>query len=160
MLVAITGTPGTGKSTIAKELKKFVEIRKRYEIIELSDFAKKHKCFYGYDKSRNAKIFNLKKIENLLPKNKSLILVSHISHLLEPEIAIVLRTKHKVLKKRLSKRFYTKKTNENVDAEFLNVIGLEARELCKTVYEIDTTKNSKQKTAKIIKSILVHEIVC
>ena len=45
-MIALTGTPGTGKSSIAKKLAK----KLGYELIDLNDVIKKKKLYEKYDK--------------------------------------------------------------------------------------------------------------
>ena len=56
-LLAITGTPGTGKTTIAKLLHKKI---KNSRIISIKSLAKKCSC--GYDKKRGCWIVDEKKL--------------------------------------------------------------------------------------------------
>jgi len=73
-------------------------------------------------------------------------------------VAIVLRTSPKVLKDRLAKRGYSeKKIRENLEAETLDVILVEAVEWCDQVHEIDTTQRSAEETADLVTKIIRGE---
>lgn len=152
MIVALTGTPGTGKSSVSSVLRK-----KGYSVVDLNRIIKQHNFTLGYDKERRCRVVDIKKLDNYIQKqNKNLIIVEgHIAHLLSVDTVIVLRCSPKTLKERLEKRKYSKKkVMENVEAEILDVITVESLERCKNVYEIDTTKLCKEKIAEEIKGIL------
>jgi adenylate kinase len=133
--VALTGTPGTGKSSVAGEL-----VRRGYNVIDLNSFAQEHGLFQGYDEQRQCRIYDLGAISERIERLRAqdLIIEGLISHLLPVDISIVLRCRPSVLEKRLRIRDYPiEKVRENMEAEALNVIACESRDLLKT-YEIDT----------------------
>lgn len=151
MLIALTGTPGTGKTSVAKLLKNF-------NIIELNKLAKEKNFIIGKDKKRKCQIVHLKKLDNYIKKNyknKNVFLVGHYSHLLSSDLIIVLRCHPKILEKRLKKKKYSKKKiKENLLAEILDLITIEALEKSKNIYEIDTTKKTINEVKKHIINIL------
>jgi adenylate kinase len=111
MLVALTGTPGTGKTAVAKVLEG------DFEIIYLKDL----KEFYReYDEERDSFVVDVdamrEKFEKFEP-SEMVILEGHLSHYMPVNIAIVLRCHPDELKKRLEKRGYREeKIRENLDA--------------------------------------------
>ncbi|MAF99283.1 MAG: kinase [Nanoarchaeota archaeon] len=133
-VIVITGTPGTGKSTLAKKLAKEtrltrLDISQYYKDISIS-FSKEKKCY----------TVDVKKLEKLvkekLKESEGLIIDSHIAHLLKKvDLSIVLTCKNlKMLEKRLQKRGYSKKKiRENLDAEIFQVCLLESKEKHKTI---------------------------
>ncbi len=158
MLIALTGTPGTGKSTVARLLRK-----KGYKVISLNRIIVRKKMVKGYDEKRKSWIVDMKKLEKyveILKKKypeKTIILDSHISHLLPVDFAIVLRCSPDELEKRLKKRHWRKeKIRENVEAEMVEVIAVEAEEMLgkERAVEIDTTSKTPEEVCKEIIEVL------
>jgi adenylate kinase len=56
MIIAITGTPGTGKTTVASILKK-----KGFIVVDLKQVAFDNDFIIGIDKERNSSIVDVKK---------------------------------------------------------------------------------------------------
>jgi len=155
MKIAITGTPGIGKSTLAKRLAKSLN----YDLIDLNEIVKKQKLYTKYDRSLKTyviEISDFKKYMNKYLKNKkNVILDSHLSHFIKVSMVIVLRCEPSELKKRLrKKRWSTKKVQTNVEAELMNIIANEAYSYNKKVFEIDTTGLNEEKTEKNILKII------
>lgn len=153
MLIAITGTPGTGKTAAAEILSE------KYDVVDLNAVIKERGFHLGRDRKRNTLVADLKKlqryVENVSTCKKTLIAVGHLSHLLHPDIAIVLRTDPRVLRRRLKKRkFSREKIEENVEAETIDVVLIEAVQKCKKVYEIDTTNKTPPQVAACIDEII------
>ncbi len=160
MYVALTGTPGTGKSSVSACL-----IKKKIPVIDLYKLACEHDFFQGMDEQRNSKILDMQKIHSFLQKQispqKTTLIEGHASHLL-PLInkCIILRCHPQVLKNRLQKKQWpTKKINENLEAETLDVILCEAAERFneKDLFEIDTTMKTIDEIASSIANLYVHE---
>ena len=156
MIIALTGTPGTGKSTVAKLLRK-----KGYKVISLNRVIVSRKLVTGFDEKRKSWIADFEKIEKYLDrmrkKHTLLILDSHISHLLNVDFAIVLRCSPEELEKRLKKKRWSKeKIRENIEAEMIDLIAVEAEEKLgkERVYEIDTTKKSPEEAVKKMEKVL------
>ena len=147
MRICISGTPGTGKSVVAKMISE--------NYIELNIFSKINGFIKGIDKKRNVGIVDIDCLKSKLKDIDDAILVGHYSHLLSCDIVIVLRTNPQVLEKRLRERNYSQeKLRENLEAEALGIITEEALSVCKNVYEIDTSDITIEETAKIINKII------
>ncbi|MDI9610621.1 MAG: adenylate kinase family protein [Archaeoglobales archaeon] len=143
-MIALTGTPGCGKSSVAEELKK-----RGYNVISVKEFAEMHSCASVDGKEVVVDIEKLSKFKF------DGIIEGHLSHLLKPEIAIVLRCNPILIKKRLMERGWNyNKVMENVEAELIDVILVEALQNCERVYEIDTTELSVEEVANIVEEIL------
>jgi len=85
------------------------------------------------------------------------ILEGHFSHLIAGR-AVVLRLHPRELRQRLEARGYSeKKVRENVEAEVLDVILVEAVERCGSVSEIDTTSKSPEEVALLIVRAIEEE---
>lgn len=152
MILSISGTPGTGKTKVARILAKQMDAN----LIAL----KALKVPYEYDRKRRTKIVDVKALQEAvnrnIDKNRINIIEGHLSHMLKSDAVIVLRTNPITLEKRLKKRKWrASKIKENVMAEFLDEITIEAfgKHKNKNVFEIDTSKISEDKTADIISEI-------
>jgi len=149
-VVAITGTPGVGKSTVAEELK-----RRGYTVLSVNKLAEDFNCILGEE--NGCKVVDINKLTIELKKYlKGLVfLEGHLSHLLDPDLIIVLRCNPIELKRRLERKGWDKgKIAENVEAEIIDVILVEALDSKKEVYEIDTTELSPKEVADIIIEIV------
>ena len=166
MIVAITGTPGVGKTSVCSHLRELgfqvIDINKLVSERFHKGFDNKRKCFVADLRKLRR---HVKRIHKSAAKEKQdnrrkhiLLLDSHISHLLHPDVAIVLRANPLVLAERLRRKgFEERKIKENVQAETLDVILVEAVERCKFVYEIDTTGKSVEAVAECVREILSAE---
>ncbi|MBI4019745.1 MAG: adenylate kinase family protein [Candidatus Aenigmarchaeota archaeon] len=153
MIIAVTGTPGKGKTTIGRLLARELE----YGFISLNDLARKKGFYCGYDRKRRAKIVDIgllgKEIGQMAGKNA--VIESHYAHEMPCDIIIVLRAKPKELIKRGKKKGWWKgKIAENVQAEIMEVCKSEALERGKPVMEFDTTGRSPGNVVReIIRSL-------
>lgn len=153
-LIVITGTPGTGKTTLAKYLEKQLGFFR----LDLHDYY--NEISASYNKKKKCYDVNLKKLEklilNLMKKHQKIIFDSHIAHLLPKklvDLCVVLTCSNlKLLEKRLQKCGYSrKKIRENLDAEIFQVCLTEAQEKGHKVVTFDTSKMLKMK--KILEKV-------
>lgn len=160
MRVAITGTPGTGKTSVATALKK-----QGYTIVRLHTLARKNNCIVGFDKKRNSQLIDIDKVNSIVTKNfrtdALVFFEGHIAHLLiSMEKVIILRCHPKELKKRLMrKRWSQKKVLENVQAEIIDVILCESAKQhpFENIFEFDTTKKSVEEVTAAINEIVKND---
>ena len=155
MLIALSGTPGTGKTAVAKVLAK----KLTWRLIELNKLAEKNSFFCGYDKERKTKIADVgkikKRVTEIAKKEKNLIIESHYAHEIPSDVTIILRCDMSELKKRMEKKGWRKeKIKENLQAEIFQVCGEEARQLKRKVVEVDTTGKSPTQVAEEIVQLL------
>jgi adenylate kinase len=154
MWVALTGTPGTGKTTVATLLRK-----KGYTIVDINKLAIKEDFVVGTDKKRHCKLIDVNNINKYIQKNfkrKDLVFFEgHVAHLLKAmDKIIILRCHPKELYTHLLKKKWShKKIQENIEAEILDIILCEAVEqhLKKNIFEIDTTRKTPK---NVVSSIL------
>lgn len=140
--VIITGTPGTGKSTLATALAQ----KLGYERLNLHHYYRQIST--GYNTKKQVYDINKKEFIALVKKKLSrtktgLMVDSHISHLLPKELVdwcIVLTCSNlKILQKRLHQRkYFAQKIRENLDAEIFQVCLAEAREQGHRILVFDT----------------------
>ncbi len=152
-MIALTGTPGTGKSSIAKVLKEKYGL-KIYDVDKIG----REEYSLEYDPERECWIVNVERLREYVAslEGEEVVLVGLLSHLLDPEIVIVLRTHPRELEFRLRKKGWNlRKIRENLEAEALGVITAEAMEKCKEVYEVDTTGKSPEESAKEVYQIIL-----
>lgn len=153
MLVAITGTPGVGKSTVSKLL------ARKYRVINLHSYAEQHGLFDGYDEEAGSYNVDVDKLNDAItyePTEDYVFLDGHLSHFVDCNVIIVLRCKPKILSERLRKRGYNeKKILENVQAEVLDIILQESIDSNSTVYELDCTEKDPWMIMNIIERVVI-----
>jgi adenylate kinase len=153
MKLCITGTPGTGKTEISKELSK----KLGWKLISINNLAEELNAYLGQDKERKAKILDMEKINDYLEEvEDDVIIEGHTTHEVPCDIVVVLRCNPDVLEKRLKERYSDnpEKTRENLDAEILSVITSDAIENNEVVYEIVTSEKSVDENVQEIVGIL------
>ena len=127
MIISITGTPRTGKTSVAKALAR----RLGWRLVGLNQLAQEKKLYLGYDKARKSRIVDLRKLRaevtRLSKKHKNLILESHYSHDMPCDIVVILRANPGELRKRMRRAGWPKrKIEENIEAEIMEVVKGEA----------------------------------
>jgi adenylate kinase len=150
MILILTGTPGTGKTTIAKILCKKLGLK----YVDGKKVIEKKSLREGYDKELEAIIVDEKKLSEEFEKEKNAVIDSHLAYFMKPkkvDLCVVLRCDAKELIRRLKKRKYNEeKIKENVQAEIMNVCGNDAFERGHTVLEINTTRRNANNIVKLI----------
>ena len=160
MIIALTGTPGTGKTSVAKLL-----LKEGFSIVDLNKIITDNGFYLSKDKKRNSLIIDKNKINNWIKKTiideKLVFIDSHLSHLLKNiDKVIILRCHPNKLKKNLvKKKWKTEKIKENIQAEILDIILCESIQCFSEtdIYEIDTTKKSINDVYLSIKEIIESE---
>ncbi|KAF6028039.1 AK6 [Bugula neritina] len=129
--ILITGTPGTGKSTLGKELAE----RASLNYINVGELAQLNNYFDGYDEERQCPILNddqvVDEMEDTMQQGGNV--VDYHGSDLFPErwfdLVIVLRCDNKNLYDRLENRGYSgKKLSDNIECEIMQTLLEEARE--------------------------------
>jgi adenylate kinase len=163
----ITGTPGTGKTTISRILA--TELRACY--VEPKILLRSKGIDYVYDEKRKTRIVSLKTLRNALCERAAradhgLVIDSHI--VLEagplPTLVrvIVLRCDPIVLERRLERKRWSKpKIGENLQAEILDICLWDAVKNYgwDKILEIDTTEKApRQAVQSIMKNLCKKRI--
>lgn len=149
-IIAISGTPGTGKTTLSKKLAR----RLNYKYIDVNKVIKKYAISEKYDKKRKCNVVDIKKLNTFLIKEinqykktkgiNGMIIDSHLSHYLPKkhiDLCIITKCNLAILKNRLKKKGYDKeKIRENLDCEIFDICLNEAKENNHKILIMDTTK--------------------
>jgi adenylate kinase len=84
------------------------------------------------------------------------IIVGHLAHELDVDVAIVLRARPEIIEQRLRARGYSEgKAVENAEAEAIDVITIESVDSVSRVYEIDASELSVSEAADLVEEIIV-----
>lgn len=164
MIICITGTPGTGKTELAKILKE----KLNYPVLDVKKFIRDKKLSEGYDKDKKCEIVDVKKLSKEILKEikkvkekykpEGIIVESHLSHYLAKryvDLCVITKCDLKELKKRLEKRGYSKeKVRGNLDSEIFDICLNEAKEKGHHTFVTDTTKGIKKETISQLKGEL------
>jgi len=142
--IIVTGSPGTGKTTIAKALAK----KLKFKYLDVNKLIKEKKLKEKYIKKFDSYEIDIKKLNKelikIIKKSDKIVIDSHLSHYLSKKyvnLCIVCKCNLKDLKKRLEKRKYSKiKIRENLDSEIFDVCLFEALDNKHNVITLDTTK--------------------
>ncbi len=142
MRIAVTGTPGVGKTTVARRLAD----RRGVEYVDVTQEVREG-ASAGHDADRNVPVADIDALEDSLPDDG--VLDGHIAHRLDADYAVVLRCKPSALRKRLEERGWERdKVRENVEAEALDVVLAEALAEEIPVFEWDTTDATPDETVE------------
>lgn len=153
-VIALTGTPGCGKTTVSGELR-----NRGYVVVDINEHLRKHDLLGEKDEARNTfnvdmELFN-ESLQEYRDMPGTVILDSHLSHETDCSRIIVLRCKPSVLAERLRARGYSEeKVRENVQAEILDVILCESLDTDIPVNEIDCSSCTPSDAVGFIERIL------
>ena len=141
--IALTGSPGTGKTTLALEMQSL-----GLEVDSVKSLAEEHGFIGDLDPSDGARPIDIEKLSSVLEDKWSsgdsseYFIEGHLSHSLPVDAIIILRCAPIVLEKRLAARGYSaEKIASNVDWE---IIGGPWNEIDESVpcLEIDSSTDS------------------
>ena len=156
MKIAITGTPGVGKSTVAKLLVSALPL----PLFDISRLVKERELYTGLDKRRNTYIVDEEKLLDFLKNKENFIAEGLAAYIIPSDYLVILRLNPDEVAKRLIKRNYTsEKVNENVEAERLGIIATDAMNLgrYKHIIHMDTTGKKPEEIAKEILKLIENK---
>ncbi|SDF75589.1 adenylate kinase [Halorubrum xinjiangense] len=152
--VAVTGTPGTGKSTATALLEG------EYDVIHLNDRIKSDDDLWTErDADRDTLVADLDAVRDDLG-DWSGVLDSHLAHRFDVDRVVVLRCHPETIESRLEARGESPETAaENAESEALDVILSEAVDGhgVENVYEIDATDRDPEAVADAIRAAIAGE---
>jgi len=151
--VAISGTPGTGKTEVARVLRD-----RGHKVKELGALCADRGLLRDIDEERGSYEVDIEELDEAVRELENhIILVGHLSHLLTVDMVILMRCSPSVLRERLVRRGWSEaKVRENLEAEACDVILFEAIGHPR-VFEIDTTRLCPEEAADAVEAILRGE---
>lgn len=154
MRVAVTGTPGTGKTTAVEHLETDLEV------IHLNDVIVDEDLTTGHDETRESAIADIEAVAAWLEGRDDILFESHLAHHFDADRVVVLRCHPEELSARLAERDESPDSiEENAESEALDVILTEAVEThgIDSVYEFETTDASPAAVASTISGVIAGE---
>ena len=110
-VIAVTGVPGTGKTTIAKKLAK----RLKYHYLDVNKLVSEHKLSEGYDRERTTKIVDIKKLNRFLIREIGFFKKINVNNIngsaLLSRQTVIKQLKNKTLNKNIP---FKNKLNKNI----------------------------------------------
>lgn len=151
MRVAVTGTPGTGKTTATEHLETDLDV------VHLNESIRSEDLTTGHDEQRDSAIADLDAVESWLDGRDGVVFESHLAHEFPADRVVVLRCHPETIERRLRDRGESDASAaENAESEALDVILSEAvdRHGEDGVYEIDATDRSPDEVAEEIEAVV------
>jgi adenylate kinase len=152
--VALTGTPGTGKTTIAERLKD------RWPAVEVADLAVRTKT--GRRLRDGDVEVDMERLSDWIKRESArdgpTVVVGHLAHLLPVRDAILLRCHPIELERRLARarRGDADERRQNAAAEATDLILREAVDLRRRIWEVDTTGRTVADVAREVEGRIRH----
>lgn len=143
--VALTGTPGTGKTTVARM------ISEERSVVEVGELARQFGAALG---GPEAVVVDLERLADSFRHHptrvSAQVVVGHLAHLLPIRDVVVLRCHPVELGRRLvsSHRGNLRSRRENMLAEAVSVVTAEAAARRRNIFEVDTTRIPPSRVAQ------------
>ncbi|TSD13301.1 adenylate kinase [Haloglomus irregulare] len=179
MRVAVTGTPGTGKTTATALLAEREGFD--HQVVHLNDLVREYDLVESTDAERDSLVVDLDAVRAHLATayddDADLLVESHLAHLLPTDRVVVLRAHPVTVRERLVDRgeseasatenaasaepppALARKARENAESEALDVILSAAvdRHGADAVHEVDTTDRDPTAVADAIAAVVAGE---
>lgn len=153
MLIAITGTPGVGKTTTAKLLAE----KLGYEYVSVKELALEWRVGEKTGEEVEIDVDALARRFGREFRGRNAVVDGHLSHFLPVDIVVVLRLHPLEVARRLRERGYAvKKLAENVEAELVDVCLVEALGEHENVLEVDTTGKDPGEVLEEVLGLIKH----
>ena len=165
-VVALTGTPGVGKTTVSALLSGSPPLSP-FRTVEVQDLPRpaQGRRSRGRRTPTTPVTVDLpalsREVDRLRRDGRpgTLVLVGHLSHLLPVQEVFLLRASPAAIQRRLAGRGGTERSRrENVEAERIDLILQEAVDLGRTIYELDTTGRPPRTVANWLMRALTGEV--
>lgn len=151
MRIVITGSPGTGKSEVARKL----AMRLGLEVVDIKKIVRNKKLLA---KNHEVDIKRLARALAFLKNKRDYVVEGHLACevKLPADFVFVLRTHPRVLRQRLAKRRYSKKKlEENLMAEMLDYCTQRVEQAYqKKPLELDTSQRSASESVRAIQKAI------
>ncbi|WP_135828356.1 adenylate kinase family protein [Halorussus halobius] len=161
MRVAVTGTPGTGKTTAVEALEADPAFADRdLDVVHLNDLIRDEELWTDRDAERDSLVADLDAVGERLAGRDDLLVESHLAHHLDVDRVVVLRCHPEELERRLRDRGESEaKATENAESEALDVVlsAAVSEHGIENVYEIDATECDPEAVAAEILAVLAGE---
>ncbi|WP_225334291.1 adenylate kinase family protein [Halomicrobium urmianum] len=154
MRVAVTGTPGTGKTTATERLETDLDV------IHLNDVIREEGLSEGVDEERDSLVADMEAVAEWLDGRDDAVVDSHLAHNFDADRVVVLRAHPDAVVDRITDRGEPEeKALENAESEALDVILSAAveRHGRDAVYEVDTTDRDPDAVAAEIAAVIDGE---
>lgn len=156
-LVAVTGTPGAGKTTATEHLDR--------PVLHANDLVEREDLWTRTDPERDSRIVDLGALRDAVAARAAdvdgpLVVESHLAHHLDVDRVAVLRCRPDVVVRRLLDRGESPEgARENADSEALDVILSAAvdRHGAAAVYEIDVTDRDPAAVADLLAAVVAGD---
>lgn len=145
MIITVTGTPGTGKTSVSKKL--------GYPVIGITEFAERNNIGEMDGEEREIDIDELiEALKHEVSEYEDIVIEGHLAHHYPSDYCVVLRCRPDIVRKRLSERDYSdQKVEENVEAEAMDLILSEAAQSQENIIEVDTSERDVDEVAEEVK---------
>ena len=152
--MAVTGTPGTGKTTATERLDTDLDV------IHLNDVIKSEGFSTDVDEERGSLVADMDALAEWLADRDDAVIESHLAHNFDADRVVVLRAHPETIVERLRERGDSdSKAYENAESEALDVILSEAvnHHGTENVYEIETTDRDPDAVAADIEAVVAGD---
>ena len=162
-IIAVSGTPGTGKTEFAKKLAERIDAK----LIDLNALIERRNIYELNGEGTRVvdpEVLGREFLRAIKGIPGPLVVEGLLAHLLPRgriSHVVVLRTRPKILEKRLRGRGYSgKKLRDNLEAEALDIILWEAVHVHgkNRVYEVDTTGLTSEEAVNLFQDALEGKI--
>lgn len=155
-VIALTGVPGSGKTTLAGAL-----AQRGIGVVDLNAFARARGLLGKKDKRRDAFEVDVDALAASLRKalatldDDAVVVEGHFAHEMDVDAIVLLRCDPRVLDERLRARGYgEEKVRENVEAEALDVLAAEVLEAELPAVELDVSALSVEDAARRVSELV------